>query len=121
MKPVTHTVECLWCGDAFQTVPGPGRPRKYCCRAHRQRAYESRLQMGIGTVAQRNQILEDAGGICYICFDPITDEWEFDHVIPTTLGGPTVRWNLKPVHGLCNREKAAKLRYVVQPLQNIDK
>lgn len=33
---------CAWCGRRFVQSPGPGRPRRYCRRAHRQRAYEAR-------------------------------------------------------------------------------
>jgi hypothetical protein len=33
---------CLWCGAAFRASEGTGRPRAYCRRSHRQRAFESR-------------------------------------------------------------------------------
>lgn len=33
---------CRWCGGRFSVAPGPGRPRLYCRRSHRQRAYEAR-------------------------------------------------------------------------------
>lgn len=42
---------CAWCGAAFELNPGPGRPRRYCKRSHRQRHYESKAlaeQRGIG-------------------------------------------------------------------------
>ncbi len=33
---------CNWCGVGIVQSPSPGRPRKYCRRSHRQRAYEAR-------------------------------------------------------------------------------
>lgn len=41
---VTQSVplRCRWCGGDFAPTPGPGRPRAFCRRSHRQRAYEAR-------------------------------------------------------------------------------
>ena len=48
---MTNKARCSWCGRGM--VQGArGRPRKYCRRSHRQRAYEARLlaeRMGLGT------------------------------------------------------------------------
>jgi hypothetical protein len=44
---------CLWCGRRFEPTPGPGRPRRYCRPAHRQRAYEAR------TLAKTHSLTED--------------------------------------------------------------
>ena len=33
--------KCRWCGLAFSADAGPGRPRQYCRRSHRQRYYEA--------------------------------------------------------------------------------
>ncbi len=33
---------CSWCGDPVPGREGPGRPRKYCRRSHRQRHFEAR-------------------------------------------------------------------------------
>lgn len=38
------TRHCAWCGGAFATETGPGRPRRYCRPSHRQRAYEARRE-----------------------------------------------------------------------------
>lgn len=49
MKQTRH---CAWCGGAFATSSGPGRPRRYCRSSHRQRAYEARREAtrrGLGT------------------------------------------------------------------------
>jgi hypothetical protein len=48
---VTEIVRCGWCGRKVDLVPGRGRPRGYCRRSCRQRAYEARqraLELGIG-------------------------------------------------------------------------
>jgi hypothetical protein len=33
---------CAWCGRRLVVRPGPGRPRRYCAHACRQRDYEAR-------------------------------------------------------------------------------
>lgn len=38
-------VRCAWCGRRFIPNPGPGRPRRYCKRACRQRDYEARKRI----------------------------------------------------------------------------
>ena len=35
------TQPCDWCGEPFPKKSGPGRPRKFCRRSHRQRHYEA--------------------------------------------------------------------------------
>ena len=42
---------CAWCGEPFPRSKGPGRPRRYCRRSHRQRHYEAKAlgeRRGIG-------------------------------------------------------------------------
>jgi len=42
---VTKTLElgrCAWCGQIIPDQSGPGRPRRFCRRSHRQRHYEAR-------------------------------------------------------------------------------
>lgn len=105
-------MKCAWCGEGLPEHSGRGRPRLYCKRSHRQRAYEARALPDTRTVEGRKAALAAAGGICYICYDPLSfDDMEWDHVIPASLGGPPVRWNLKPVHKECNAKKAAKLEW----------
>ena len=36
------TDRCAWCGERFARGTGPGRPRRFCKRSHRQRHYEAR-------------------------------------------------------------------------------
>ena len=33
---------CAWCGRMLPKSVGPGRPKKYCKRSHRQRHFEAR-------------------------------------------------------------------------------
>jgi len=40
-KP-TETRRCPWCAAPIPTPAGPGRPRRFCRRSHRQRHYEAR-------------------------------------------------------------------------------
>jgi hypothetical protein len=49
-KPTGHR-RCEWCGRGFEVAAGVGRPRRYCRRSCRQRAYESRRrssELGLG-------------------------------------------------------------------------
>lgn len=42
---------CRWCGVAFKNAGGPGRPREFCKRSHRQRLYEAEraaTKLGLG-------------------------------------------------------------------------
>ena len=42
---------CRWCGSAYESAAGPGRPRLYCRRSCRQRDYEARrraAELGLG-------------------------------------------------------------------------
>ena len=41
------TRECLWCAREFLVERRPGRPRIYCRRSCRQRAYERRAGLGV--------------------------------------------------------------------------
>lgn len=38
--------DCAYCGRSFTASSGPGRPRKYCRRSCRQRAFEQRRLAG---------------------------------------------------------------------------
>jgi hypothetical protein len=42
-KPIDDTRRrCQWCALALPAPAGPGRPRRFCKRSHRQRHYEAR-------------------------------------------------------------------------------
>ena len=42
MTKLADTQWCGWCHRPFDQLPGSGRPRLFCSRSHRQRAYEAR-------------------------------------------------------------------------------
>jgi tetrahydromethanopterin S-methyltransferase subunit G len=41
-KDAAREEKCAWCYRPLPLRPGPGRPRTFCSRSHRQRAYEAR-------------------------------------------------------------------------------
>jgi hypothetical protein len=103
------TANCLWCGAEFQ-VSGSGRPRKFCIRSHRQRAYESRKFLN-GMVMSN---MRPTHSHCYLCSEPLP--WDdspeaicFDHKIATVWGGVTTPANVRPVHVACNLSKGDSL------------
>ena len=44
MTKLSDSDRCGWCNRPVAQSPGPGRRRRFCCRSHRQRAYEARLR-----------------------------------------------------------------------------
>ncbi|MHB1986950.1 MAG: hypothetical protein ACYCSF_03035 [Acidimicrobiales bacterium] len=48
MTQIKTRDRCQWCGRQVVPSPGPGRPRRYCKRSCRQRAYELRRRQGAG-------------------------------------------------------------------------
>lgn len=64
---VELTRECEHCGRSYVVAVGPGRPRRYCRRSCRQRAFEQRLHAGeqawsderLVTMARELATLED--------------------------------------------------------------
>lgn len=58
----------------------------------------------------RADVLARTGGRCYLCGTTVTaDDFEVDHVIPVSRGGPHVLANLAPACGPCNARKAARV------------
>ena len=61
----------------------------------------------IGPVDHDAIVLRDKG-ICQICFEPVAKpDRSFDHIIPLSLGGPHVQWNLRLTHFVCNSRRGA--------------
>lgn len=58
---VTNSVDrCAWCSAAIPARGGPGRPRRFCKRSHRQRHYEARrLAAAQGIAADEVLIARD--------------------------------------------------------------
>jgi hypothetical protein len=61
---VTEKARCAWCGRQVAAREGRGRPREFCRRSCRQRAYESRRrarELGLGEteiVLRRTELAE---------------------------------------------------------------
>ncbi|WP_431831482.1 HNH endonuclease signature motif containing protein [Corynebacterium pseudodiphtheriticum] len=101
-------MRCKWCGKEIPRNKR-GRPPKYCSRAHKQRAYESRKY-------QIFEIWEELSGkysSCYLCGKPLDYSSPhtvcLDHMISTVHGGRTDVENLRPVHLKCNARKGSRL------------
>ena len=43
LKPEAQVRKCLWCGKKMDPTTNP--QKVFCCRSHRQRAYEDRLRV----------------------------------------------------------------------------
>ena len=50
-------------------------------------------------------ILAKTNGKCGICREPITSDYEIDHIIPVSKGGRHELSNLQAAHRPCNRRK----------------
>lgn len=48
---------CAWCGGELPVQTGGGRPRRYCRRSHRQRAYEARRLAAVRHLAPDEVLL----------------------------------------------------------------
>ena len=57
----------------------------------------------------RNQLLELYGTNCYLCDNPLPEDWHVEHVIPLSKGGWDVPENLRPACPKCNLSKHARL------------
>lgn len=101
-------MKCKWCGKSFETNR-VGRPPLYCCKSHKQRAYESR-RYRIGDIWES---LRAEFQDCYLCGQPLDyaapQTLCLDHMISTVYGGRTDVENLRPVHLKCNARKGFKL------------
>lgn len=98
---------CAYCGKSIPKSPS-NRPRKYCKRSCRQRAYESR-KYNIHDLWKALAEYE----FCYLCGGLL--DWGApqsictDHMIATVYGGRTVPENVRPVHVACNLQKGSRL------------
>lgn len=64
--------------------------------------------VSVGIVSYES-IVERDGLHCYLCGKPTTEnDFEFDHVIPLSKGGPHSVDNVRVTHAFCNRSKKNK-------------
>ncbi|MCB2223901.1 MAG: hypothetical protein KQH83_06955 [Actinobacteria bacterium] len=66
-----HIRHCAWCGGAIPDTGSVGRPRRYCRRSHRQRAFEARRSgrargLGAGEAVVRAEALRALGDARYL-------------------------------------------------------
>lgn len=52
-------------------------------------------------------VFVDADGRCYLCDEPVADDFDFDHVLALSRGGEHVRENIRLAHASCNRSKGS--------------
>ena len=57
---------------------------------------------------EREALFILSGGHCVICRNPLTDDWEPDHIVPWSAGGLTDVTNGQAVCRACNRKKGGK-------------
>lgn len=74
--------------------------------AHRRRA--RMRQVEIGDIDYR-EISMRTMGCCGICGGQVEPNFEYDHIIPLSRGGPHTTDNIQLAHRFCNRSKHAKL------------
>lgn len=59
------------------------------------------------TPAQKAEIVEEQGGMCFLCHEPLEGPTDYDHVLPLALGGADSPENICAVHrDPCHREKS---------------
>lgn len=93
-------------------------PEKYKDQWRKSRA---RIETVYSEPYTESEVLALHGTKCWLCQDEIdlkanrligADGWEkslhLDHVIPITVKGPDVLWNVQPTHGLCNLSRPKK-------------
>ena len=80
------------------------RPRKLRA-ARRQRHIASRrapTRQGHLTKDERAVVLDKTAGRCHMCSGKVVVDWEADHVLAHSSGGPHRADNYLPAHTLCN-------------------
>lgn len=113
---------CRWCGGPLADPVGPGRPRRYCCRAHRQRFHDWSRMVGhpisIATIAVQTEWI---CGICGAQVDPAGTDGarpSIDHIVPVSRGGTNDLTNLQLTHYDCNVAKGNRMGFTRPPITN---
>jgi len=74
--------------------------------AHKRRARIKQVTVGPVNFAK---ILQEAEGLCQLCFEPLSEQVHFDHIFPLAKGGSHTEDNLQATHPSCNRSKGARI------------
>lgn len=92
----------LWREHKYVGGPPPPRIRRMQI-AHEVRARKHGIrwaQIDLRVIYRRDE------GRCGICHEPVgLEEFQIDHIIPISKGGPHLLENLQIAHGRCNSEK----------------
>lgn len=87
-----------WCTD------NPRRARELA--VSRQHTLRARRAGTFLEVVDPALVYERDEGVCGICGKPVDrDEYELDHIVPTSRGGPHCYANVQLSHPPCNRSK----------------
>jgi len=70
---------------------------------HKSRGAPGELSKGIV-----QKLLAAQNGLCACCGTPLLDNFEIDHIIPISLGGPNTDDNVQLLTPLCNKRKGRK-------------
>lgn len=57
----------------------------------------------------RRFIFDRDDGVCQLCGQPVEEAFHVDHILPWSLGGPTVKTNLQLAHPTCNIRKGNRV------------
>ena len=78
------------------------------------------MAMGKRNRQRAREIWAAAGGVCGICWDPVS-KWSIstDHTVPRSKGGSNARANLQPAHRACNNEKGDAVEVTEELLARI--
>lgn len=62
--------------------------------------------------ATREYLYQRDGGICGICGEEADhSNWDADHVVPRSQGGPATLENFRVAHPTCNKKRGNELQW----------
>jgi 5-methylcytosine-specific restriction endonuclease McrA len=78
------------------------------------------------TPAQKAEIVEQQGGVCFACSEPLDDDpalgpTEYDHVIALALGGADEPDNICAMHQRCHRGHDGKTSQDIRMIRKADR
>jgi 5-methylcytosine-specific restriction endonuclease McrA len=78
------------------------------------------------TPAQKAEIVEQQGGMCFACSEPLDDDpalgpTEYDHVVALALGGADEPDNICAMHQRCHRGHDGKTSQDIRMIRKADR
>lgn len=65
----------------------------------------------VGELFLREEVYIRDNGICHICKLPVSiEDYQIDHIIPVSKGGPHTKNNVATSHARCNQQKGNRLQ-----------